>query len=84
MKSFMKKIRKKSSPEDQRLYTKKSRYLARFNLKEDLAIREAAAKVGLSRTTFVRNAALLMAAKYGCFPVFVDEIIPPDSPWSNN
>jgi hypothetical protein len=46
MKTFMKKTRKKKTYEDQLFYAKKSRYLARFNLKEDLALREAAAKVG--------------------------------------
>ena len=67
---------------DTGLYTKSSRYLARFSTKEDLALREAAAKVGLCRTSFVRNAALLMAAKFGCFPEFMDEIEnPPPSPW---
>lgn len=74
MKTFMKKTRKKKSHENQLFYEKKSRYLARFNLKEDLALREAAAKVGLSRASFVRNAALAMASKLGCFSEFVDEI----------
>lgn len=58
------------------------RYLARFSDKEDQALRRAAEKLGLSKTSFVRHAALLLAAKNGCFPDFIDNAPTARSAWA--